>query len=102
MPWLSWIIDSFKFVEIFQVFDLLVRAAFLAAACLFFGPFVAAAFMAAAERSSAVRFLVASCACFDSDSRVAAEVPSRFRAVWMARDLLTEGGRLGAAPWPRA
>jgi hypothetical protein len=58
----------------------LVRAAFRAAARRSAGPLVCDAFLAAAERSPAVRRRAAAFACLDRASCEAAAVPSRFRA----------------------
>jgi hypothetical protein len=67
-----------------------VRAALRAAAERSFAPLVRAAFFAAAERSPALRLRADLRACFDSASLDAAERPSRFSALLLARARLRE------------
>src|SRR6185312_5964794 len=67
-----------------------VRAALRAAAERPFAPLVRAAFFAAAERWPDVRLRAALRACFDSAFFDAAEWPSRFNALLLARERLAE------------
>src|SRR5690242_7636114 len=67
-----------------------VRAALRAAAERSFAPLVRAPFFAAAERWLAVRLRAALRACFESAFFDAAEWPSRFNALLLARERLAE------------
>jgi hypothetical protein len=75
----------------FQVRAARVLAALRAAAERPAGPLVLAAFLAAADRSLAVRLRALACPCLESALWLAADRPSRFRTLLMARERLAEG-----------
>jgi len=74
-----------------------VRAAFFAARRRTTLPFVRAPFFAAAERLATPRFEAALRAWRASDERLAAERPSRFNAVLVARERRRDGAAWEAA-----